>query len=244
MPRDNTSGPTHRYYDKDPLGPLVENNYWPASLLKIQITDISPSRISFTLGCCGMEEYQNQMEVLVDMFKDRGYTQIKCQEAGQSPTLICCARDTEGELCLAFFSSESRVGVKLLRQVLKDSKHASAKRVLLLSPHGLTPFAEKERLSNNEQFENTSSPFCETFTLPELSFNVTRHHLVPSHTRLPEEEIRSLLNSLKCDVSSLPRIKPSDPVVRYYGWPVGAVIRIHRSIGSLESSPYYRAVAT
>jgi DNA-directed RNA polymerase I, II, and III subunit RPABC1 len=62
----------------------------------------------------------------------------------------------------------------------------------------------------------------------DLTYNPTLHVDTPRHELLSEEEKQKVLSDLKVDITKLLLIKVDDPIVRYYGWPVGGVVRIHR----------------
>jgi DNA-directed RNA polymerase subunit H (RpoH/RPB5) len=74
----------------------------------------------------------------------------------------------------------------------------------------------------------------ELFHLSELTYNVTRHVDCPVHHLLTEEETTVLLQELRTPASKLPIIKATDPVVRYYGWPLGRVVAIDRDDSELN----------
>jgi DNA-directed RNA polymerase subunit H (RpoH/RPB5) len=71
---------------------------------------------------------------------------------------------------------------------------------------------------------------------------VLKHHLVPKHEVLTPAEKKELLATLECKASALPKVRSSDPVIKYMGYPVGCIVRIHRSIGTMEKEIYYRYV--
>jgi DNA-directed RNA polymerase subunit H (RpoH/RPB5) len=76
-------------------------------------------------------------------------------------------------------------------------------------------------------------PGVELWNTLQLTFNFTRHKLVPPHTQASPNEIKTLGNPLQ-----LPRIRKTDVVVRYYAWPVDTVVKICRPNGIV----YYRRV--
>lgn len=62
----------------------------------------------------------------------------------------------------------------------------------------------------------------------DLTYNPTRHVDTPRHELLSAIEATAKLIEMKTDVSKLLIIKVNDPVVRYYGWPAGGLVRVHR----------------
>ena len=79
------------------------------------------------------------------------------------------------------------------------------------------------------QSTNDRGVKLEIFTLKEMQFNVTKHTLVPKHTKLDKEESVSLVDKL-CLKSRflLPIISQSDPVARYLGLNHGDIVSIDR----------------
>ena len=74
----------------------------------------------------------------------------------------------------------------------------------------------------------------QVFDDTDLTYNPTTHVDTPRHELLPPEERESILREMKVDISKLPIIRLEDPVVRYYGWPIGSLIRIHRNDSALS----------
>lgn len=62
----------------------------------------------------------------------------------------------------------------------------------------------------------------------ELTYNPTRHVDTPRHELLSPEDAQAKLRELRVDLSKLLILKVDDPVVRYYGWTAGNLVRIHR----------------
>ena len=63
---------------------------------------------------------------------------------------------------------------------------------------------------------------CQVFTFDELSFNVLKHVYQSTFEQVqPSLIIPSIANA-----SQLPMFLKNDPIVRYYNWPVGSVIKV------------------
>ena len=62
----------------------------------------------------------------------------------------------------------------------------------------------------------------------DLTYNPTRHVDTPRHELLSPEDAQTKLRELRVDLSKLLILKVSDPVVKYYGWTAGNLIRVHR----------------
>jgi DNA-directed RNA polymerase subunit H (RpoH/RPB5) len=68
----------------------------------------------------------------------------------------------------------------------------------------------------------------------ELTYNPTTHVDTPKQYLLSPEETQEKLRELKADLSKLLILKVNDPVVRYYGWTAGNLVRVHRDDQSVS----------
>lgn len=62
----------------------------------------------------------------------------------------------------------------------------------------------------------------------ELTYNPTKHVDTPRHELLSPTAANAKLRQLGVNRSGLLIIKSSDPIVRYYGWLAGGIVKIHR----------------
>ena len=178
-----------------------------------------------------------QLKTLERMMNFRGYTAVSSIMHGSDPLLVCSARSAQNDLIMVYFLGENKVGVRTLRRIQGECETASCKHTILVTEDGLTPFAQKEL----DDPEKMGASVVEVFKKKELSFCLMDHSLVPKHTLLSPAEKKALLQKLGCKPSCLPRIKDSDPVVRFMRFPVGGLLKIQRNIGSCQEE-YYRLV--
>ena len=82
----------------------------------------------------------------------------------------------------------------------------------------------------------------ELLTTKFLSFNITKHTLVPKHEKLSVEEINKLLKHYNVTKAQLPKINITDPVIRYYNITFGDICKITRYNNASGESIYYRVV--
>lgn len=75
-----------------------------------------------------------------------------------------------------------------------------------------------------------------------MTFDVTKHHLVPKHTKLSESEKSKVLGKYGVDALSLPKIFIDDPTIKALGVKIGDVIKIERKSKSAGVAEYYRVV--
>lgn len=87
-------------------------------------------------------------------------------------------------------------------------------------------------------------PGCilESFFESELLVNITEHELVPEHIALTPDEKEELMKKYKLKDRQVMRIKANDPVVRYYAFELGQVIKIIRPSETAGSYITYRIV--
>jgi len=72
--------------------------------------------------------------------------------------------------------------------------------------------------------------------------NIEEHVLVPKHEVLSPEEAEALLRKLGVSREKLPRILPTDPMVRRLGARLGDIIKITRRSETAGEAVYYRVV--
>ena len=161
-----------------------------------------------------------------EMILDRGYA-VHSRTADISDVLqngepmfraVCQGRKD----LLLYIPQEDKVGIKASRVFIDYSSDAS---VVVVSIDGPTPVSKKECEGKDIQF----------LSARDMCVNRSRHFLVPRHTRVdaPPDGLQK---------ESLPRILDSDPIVQYYGFPVGTVLRVDRVFCGNEVVPYYRVV--
>jgi DNA-directed RNA polymerase subunit H (RpoH/RPB5) len=185
-----------------------------------------------------VETWHRELAVLSEVLKERRYKALeRSPEYGPSPTLCSTTRDPDGLLVLIFIEQKSKIGIGALRCAIEDATRFGARRIILLSNEGATPFVCRELKSATR--DNLA---VEIFRRSELAFNVLRHRLVPKHRVLSNAERRELLERCNCRASLLPRIRTDDPVAKLLAAPVGSVVEIERTIGNVERELYYRVV--
>jgi len=82
----------------------------------------------------------------------------------------------------------------------------------------------------------------EVFSMDYMSFNITKHVLVPQHILLTEEEQQEVFKKYRCTKAQLPKLPKTDRVAKYYGMQSGDVCKIIRKSVSMGETIYYRHV--
>ena len=98
------------------------------------------------------------------------------------------------------------------------------KKMIIVAHGGGTPF-----LLGRLEEAHPNNQSVEIFSAEELRRNITHHNLVPRHRRLTEQETKDQMGQLGLtDAKMLPSILKTDPVIRYFAWNVGNIVRIER----------------
>lgn len=164
-----------------------------------------------------------------EMLRDRGCTDVEAPAdwrlEADPPQPAVHGTTPAGRRTAVYLYPEERVSVKWLRQVLEAEAGGTA--LVVVSPDGPTPFARKECDVQGHPVQFLSAR--------EVCVNVTKHHLVPRHAIVaaPPPGV---------EPHHLPKLPESDPVARYYHWPVGTIVRVERRFGGHEATPYFRIV--
>ena len=102
--------------------------------------------------------------------------------------------------------------------------------------HGIIVYKDGITSSAKKVIENLPSQSLgfevhlkvELFNENELTFNITKHHLQPKFESLGKDESKAFKKQFGV---KFPSILTTDPVVRFYGWKSGSVIKITRKTG-------------
>ena len=185
------------------------------------------SQAHSTMHANGRDLVDRSIRTCQEMLHDRGCTKIvvdSIEQVMESPIPLPVVKGRGGLVDIdVFFHAEDRIGIKYARTVL-DQPGNSLK--IIVSCDGPTPFARKECDCKDVQF----------MQVKHICVNKTLHELVPKHEVVD-------LPPVGIDVKHLPRILESDPIVRYYGWPTGTIVKIMRKFGGHEEIPYFRVVS-
>lgn len=180
------------------------------------------------------------LSVLREMLQDRGFGEVsRCTDAPGGAGRLKGANPSGG-ICYAYYLGETdKLGIAHLRKIsAAHGEEADLRSLIIVCKDGTTPFARRELTQDGGKWADIS-----VFCTRQVRENITRHMLVPRHVRCGDGEVKAVLARHElASVMALPFISDQDPVVRYYNFPVGAVLRIERRNGEQETEPYYRTV--
>lgn len=172
---------------------------------------------------------------LHEMLTDRGYDNIEHED---DVSIIARKTKHDNRSVIVYFIYEPKVSVKRVKSIKEaiDNDEKIYECLILVYKTAITTFAK--------QFITTdvNDLFVQAFSERELSFNVTKHHLVPKHRVLTSEEKRSVVKKYRTPTKQFPLMLSSDPVARYYGLLPGSMVKITRPSPTAGEYVLYRVV--
>lgn len=180
-----------------------------------------------------MEKVQN---TIFEMITDRNYDYSSYNKR----ELENYVNTNMNTLVGIYIFDQMKVGVKSIKDVLDVVFEKDLKHIICVYRNEITTFARQ--YIEQVCFENKVR--IEQFTFKDLTFNVTKHELVPHHEIISTSEILHLLKTFKISSKNLPIISINDPVVKYLGATKNDVIKIYRKEfnSCFTSSIYFRKV--
>jgi DNA-directed RNA polymerase subunit H len=73
-------------------------------------------------------------------------------------------------------------------------------------------------------------------------FDVTKHILVPKHSKLSERELKELMEKYNLSLKELPKILISDPAIEELSMKEGDVVKVSRNSPTAGATVFYRRV--
>ena len=164
------------------------------------------------------------------------YTTFRSKLSNDYERIINNKRETINVFYVALLPN-----VKIIKNMIKNyGEHLEGKgwpeKAIYISPLNIA----KNYLSDIKSYIKTKT---QTFFDKQLVINPTRHVLYSQHELLTDVQTKELLSQLNTSIKfgadtsnrlinvnllMLPKIKISDPIVRYFDWPLGKVVKIYR----------------
>ena len=181
----------------------------------------------------------NCLNVLNEMLCDRGWNEISFMsdfeslyrqfKLTQALVLLICNATRTGERLAVFICLEKNLSSPALQHI--ESLARNITHVIIIFQEKVTALPR-----NLYSLGGTVPLVTDIKVLSQLYINITRHCLVPPHRKLNDSEVDALCQQFKCGTDKFPSIFVTDPIVQYYGFPIGSVIEI------LRPMPFYRKV--
>jgi DNA-directed RNA polymerase subunit H (RpoH/RPB5) len=113
-----------------------------------------------------------------------------------------------------------QISIEVIRSVIEQAKSLGVKELIIVIEIVLSSPAKKDLIPSGLSYQ--------VFFDDDLCYNATRHIDTPRHELLTPTEAEEKLKELKADIGKLLIIKSTDPIVKYYNWPVEGIVRIFR----------------
>ena len=117
-------------------------------------------------------------------------------------------------------SDSKQISIEVIRELIEQAKSSKVKELVIIIEIPLSVPAKKELVSSGLNYQ--------VFNDEDLSYNPTRHVDTPRHELLSPTEGEEKLKEMKADIGKLLIIKQSDPIVQYFNWPLGGIVRVFR----------------
>lgn len=167
------------------------------------------------------------INVLYYMLMDRGYfieykkDDDKDNENVNENAYVIRGRN-KTDVILCFLSDEDKLNIQGIKDRITVMNKEGSKKCIIVYRNSVTSSAKKSLETLEYEFE--------LFALHELQLNITKHRLVPKHTRVSIEEKEELDKNYK---GKLPILLHTDAVARYYAFQKGDYVRITRKDGTI-----------
>lgn len=141
-----------------------------------------------------------------------------------------------GDVLLVYRADDPRVGVVVIRDMVKLMDEHNIVDALLLAP-AVTSSAMATIASLRE-----SDKFIVTIAPASLMYDIFDHACVPPHRLMSKDEVDALLLDRNLSLNQFPSIKMDDAMCRYLGGKPGDVFEIMRNRPNVGIHVYYRKV--
>lgn len=162
------------------------------------------------------------MEVIGEMLDQRGYSTNSKDEY--------ILADNNKDQLVVFFCSDVKFNLDKLKFYISKMNEIELNHCIIVYTDQITSTAKKA-IDNLEIIKPEGSIVpaeIELFSLKELQYNLTKHILVPKHTKLSDEDSLQIRKKFGHNLAS---ILKTDPVVRFYNFKKGDIIKITRKEG-------------
>lgn len=126
---------------------------------------------------------------------------------------------------------------EIINEIIKEISDNSEYDIILVLKN--KPSTIIQKIEKDKDYSNIQIMY-----LKQLMYNPTKHKLVPKHTKISQQELSKIMDFYSiASKNQLPIILKDDPIVRYYNFKTGDVLKINASLGSLNTNYHsYRCV--
>ncbi len=75
------------------------------------------------------------------------------------------------------------------------------------------------------------------------TFEVSKHELVPKHSKVSDKERKELFEKYSIELQNLPKVSKTDPAIQHLDVNEGDIVKIQRKSPTAGDTVFYRRVA-
>ena len=154
-------------------------------------------------------------KTVLEMLDDRNYTIKKIED----DSII--AFTPENIKMIVFFSIFPKLNIDSIKEYIKQMDEMNISHSMIIYQNAITSSAKTTK-------ENLFNIKIELFSIEELEVNITKHRLVPKHSKVDDKE-----KIFKQYGNKFPIIFTKDPISRYYDFRKGDLIKVIRKGGHI-----------
>jgi DNA-directed RNA polymerase I, II, and III subunit RPABC1 len=190
--------------------------------------------------------FSKTQDTIFEMMKDRRYTIDSVEKLSEEDFnnainhRLSLTFERSGYYTEVIWVLSGNISISIIQESYKkiqdckssdEGGEGGVNSILIVKNDNITAAANSAIASNIEKT-------IQIFDKDDLINNITKHSLVPKHELMTKTMQDKLLETYSTDRVGLPRISSNDPVIRYYGWKRGNIIKITRA----DKTIYYRCI--
>jgi DNA-directed RNA polymerase subunit H (RpoH/RPB5) len=186
------------------------------------MTSMTSSSSSISSSSSQLLKEKQAIKVIIEILIDREYKidYADYDFTNEQPYIIKAKKNIN--TIIVFINEDEKLNIQGIKDKISIMNKENATSCIIIYKATVTSSAKKSLETLEYEFE--------LFALHELQLNITRHRLVPRHTRVLPSEKEELDKNYK---GKLPILLHNDPISRYYAFKRGEYIRITRKDGSI-----------
>lgn len=178
--------------------------------------------------------------IIIEMLNDRGYKYSDHIDFNEFLILLEADNiniNINDEIYVYFYNENKNFGKNEFKNIVSNiqkSYHQDIKILIILR--------ENENSAVRNEMNKIQNKNIEIFLQKNLTFNITKHELVPKHVLLNENEIQEVIDKYNTPKNMFPKMNSDDPVAKYYGAKSGDMFKIYRKSHSVGKTIAYRMI--
>jgi DNA-directed RNA polymerase I, II, and III subunit RPABC1 len=190
--------------------------------MALDLSKISSDSISSSSSYVKDQKEIQAIKVVSEMLIDREYKIDYIDSMITKENLFYLKASKLESNVIVFINEDDKLNIQGIKDKISIMNKEGSNSCIIIYKSNVTSSAKKSLETLEYEFE--------LFAMHELQLNITRHRLVPRHSRILQSEKEELDKKYK---GKLPILLHTDPISRYYAFKRGEYIRITRKDGSI-----------